>query len=288
MPEVFDRYVELQVGSTVMTLDEFDIEFSIENDTEATAGQAEITVYNLGKSKQAFKKDEVVQLKAGYRNDYGMVFYGMIRKVWDEKDGADVKTVVEASDMTRQLWSLRPICKKYPKGTSIKTIVEELFGEAGIPIGKIEDPGVTLKKDMVFGGKTTSTPYTVLTEEVLPFVNGELAKGTVLDGGFATLMRSAEYTCYVKNGMGYFVRKGFQDVTVIVLDSESGLMEVQDVSDEDNDTAYKVRGLLNWKINQDAVVKVDSMLVSGLFKVRKYKHVCKGEQYFTEAEVVPV
>ncbi len=289
MSELFDRYVELQIGSTLVTLDDLDIEFSVENDNESTAGQAEIAVYNLGSSKSAFKKDELVQLKAGYRSDYGIIFYGKIQKVWDERDGADVKTILQAADLTREMWMRKPICKKYAKGTPITTIVQELFSEAGIPIGKIDDPGVTLQKDMVLGGKTTSTPYTVMNEEILPLVNGELLKGVQLDGGLKRLTQETGiYTCYVKNGMGYFVRKDFQDRTVIVLDSESGLMDVEDVSSEDEQTAYRVRCLLQWKINQDSIVQINSVTARGNFKVSKFKHVCKGEEYYTETEVSPL
>lgn len=290
MSEFFDRYVELQVGSTVITLDDLDIEFVTENDDESKAGTAEIAVYNLGQSKSAFKKDELVQLKAGYKDDYGIVFYGKIDKVWDEKDGADVKTIVQASDMMKQLFMAKPICKKYPKDTSIKRIIQDLFSEAGIPIGKIDDPGIVLEKDMVFGGKTTSTPHNVLIEEILPLVNGSIIKGSQLDGALAKLNENTElYKCYVgQDGMGYFVKGNFKDQTVIVLDSESGLMEVQDISEEGKTSAYRVRCLFNWKIRQNAIVQIDSITVSGTFKVTKFKHVCRGEEYYTEAEVSPL
>lgn len=289
MSEFWDRYVELQVGSTLITLDDLDIEFTIDNDEESKAGTAEIAVYNLGSSKSAFKKDELIQLKAGYRDDYGVIFYGKIDRVWDEKDGADVKTIVQASDMTKQLWMGKPICKKYPKGTSIKSIVEDLFAEAGIPVGKIDDPGITLEKDMVFGGKTTSTPYTVLTEDVLPLVNGHVLKGMQLDGALARIGEITDtYTAFVgQDGMGYFVKKSY-NATAIVLDSESGLMEVQNVSQEGETVAYKVRCIFNWKIRQGTIVQLNSITASGNFKVTKFKHVCKGEEYYTEAEVSPL
>ena len=289
MSEFWERYVELQVGSTLITLDDLDIEFTVENDDESSAGQAEIAIYNLGSSKSAFKKDELVQLKAGYKNDYGIIFYGKIDKVWDEKDGADVKTVIQASDLTKQLFMAKPICKKYPRGTSVATIVQDMFSEAGIPVGKIEDPGITLQKDMVFGCKTTSTPYTVLTEEVLSLVNGYNVKGVIFDGALARIGEVSElYTCYVgQDGLGYFVKRTY-NAEAIVLDSESGLMEVQDVSEEGKTSAYRVRCLFNWKIRQGTLVQINSISVSGNFKVTKFKHVCKGEDYYTEAEVSPL
>lgn len=285
MSEFWGRYVELQIGSLLITLDDLDIEFLVENDEDSRAGTAEIAVYNLGSSKSVFKKDELVQLKAGYRDDYGIVFYGKIDKLFSEKEGADVKTVIQASDMTKQLFTGKPICKTYPKGTSVSVIVQDIFSEAGVPIGKIEDPGITLEKDMVFGGKTTSTPHSVLTEELLPFVNGMILKGRAVE--LAKLGEQSDiYTCFVgQDGMGYFVKKDYAEQTAIVLDSESGLMEVHDVSEDGKSTAYKVRCLLNWKIRQGTIVQLNSILVSGNFRVTKFKHVCKGEEYYTEAEV---
>lgn len=289
MSEFWERIVKLQVGSTVITLDDLDIEFVIENDDESTAGTAEIAVYNLGQSKSAFKKDEMVQLKAGYKDDYGIIFYGKIDKVWDELDGADVKTVLQASDMTKQLFMAKPICKKYPKGTSVAAIVQDLFSEAGIPVGKIDDPSITLEKDMVFGGTATSTPHAILTEHILPLVNGNKLKGLQLDGALARIGEITDlYTVFIgQDGMGYFVKRNY-NAEAIVLDSESGLMEVQDVSKEGETAAYKVRCIFNWKIRQGTIVQIDSITVSGNFKVTKFKHVCRGEEYYTEAEVSPL
>jgi len=297
LPDFFDRYVELQVGSTLITLDDLDIEFVVENDDESKAGQAEITVYNLGKSKSAFKKDELVQLKAGYRSDYGIIFYGKIDKVWDEKDGADVKTIVQASDLTKQLYQGGYIVKKYPKRTSVIDIVKEMFSLAGIPIGKIDDPGITLGKDMVFQG----SPKQVL-EDCQDLVNGEIMKKCPVKlkdiaeaaiGNRAKLALERQsyaimncYKHYIRQyGMAYFVKGNVKDPTAIVLDSESGLMEVQDISEEGKTSAYKVRCLLNWKIRQNAIVQINSLNVSGTFKVTKFKHVCRREDYYTEAEV---
>lgn len=288
-PEFWDRYVELQVGSTIITLEDLDIEFTVENDDESKAGTAEIAVYNLGSSKSAFKKDELVQLKAGYSSDYGIIFYGKIDKIWDERDGADIKTVLQASDMTKQLFMGKPICKKYPKGTPIIAIVQDLFAEAGIPVGKIEDPGITLPKDMVFGGKTTSTPYTVLVEEVLPLVNGYSIKGVQLDGALARIGEITElYTAFIgQDGMGYFVKRTYS-AEAIVLDSESGLIEVQDVSKEGETAAYRIRCIFNWKLRQGTIVQLNSITASSNFKVTKFKHVCRGEEYYSEAEVSPL
>jgi hypothetical protein len=48
-------------------------------------------------SKAKIKKYTPIQLKAGYKDDYGIIFYGTVDEVWDEWQRGDVKTVVQAS-----------------------------------------------------------------------------------------------------------------------------------------------------------------------------------------------
>ena len=40
--EFWLRYIELQVGSTLITSDDLDIEFTVENDDKNSAGQADL------------------------------------------------------------------------------------------------------------------------------------------------------------------------------------------------------------------------------------------------------
>ena len=267
---MFDRYYELTVGNKLITIDDLDVEFTIENNSKENAGKAEISVYNLAIKP---KIDDVVHLKAGYKQDYGTVFYGKINRVWNERVGADVKTVIQASDMTKDLFKFGYVVKNYAKNTSVAAIVKEMLSLAGIPAGKIQDPGVRLSKPCTFEG----SPYQIV-KQCLDLVNGEVAKLKLTNP-----YEQEEWVFYVKNNMGYFVKKDFKDVEVTVLSSETGLMEVKPKSDGEAD--YEVKCLLQWKIAQDSVVKVESFAVEGYFKVIGFKHVCKANDYYTEMDV---
>lgn len=270
--ELFDRYYELQVGSMLITIDDLDIEFHIEGGNKENANKAEITVYNMSDaSKARIKKGEAVQLKAGYRKDYGIIFFGTIDRVWDEREGADVKTVITALDETKSLFESGIIIKKYPKGTQVTTVVKDMFAVAGIPVGKIDDPGVVLQRDYIFD----KTAYENL-RTCLGIVNGEIVKKGIAPDG---------WTFYVKNNMGYFVRRDYSDVEAIVLSSETGLMEVMDQESEDSAIDYKVKSLLQWKASTDSIIRLESIRVNGTFKVVEYSHVCKGEEYYSELGV---
>lgn len=281
MVELFDRYYALQISDLLITIDDLDIEFHVEGGNKENANKTEIAIYNLSDmSKAKIKKDERIQLKAGYRNDYGIIFYGIIDRVWDERDGGDVKTVITALDETKSLFESGIIIKKYPEGTSVTTVVKDMFSAAGIPVGKVEDPGVTLPKDYVFD----KTAYENI-RTCIGFANGELVKQNTIP---LDLLLEVGWTAYIKNNMGYFVRKQFQDVEAIILSSETGLIEVMEQESEDSAIDYKVKSLLQWKASTDSIIKLESIRVKGTFKVAEYSHVCKGEEYYSELGVKAV
>ncbi len=280
MSELFRRYYELQINRLLITSDDLDVEFKIENNIEKTAGQAEIAIYNLSDdSKSKIEKSKVIQLKAGYKGDYGIVFYGKIDRVWDEQEEGDVKTVIQASDMTKMLFESGYTVKMYPKGTKIEDIIKEMFEMAGVPVGKIDSPGITLNTDRVFRG----SPHQII-EKCVALTNGELARSSGLFEGFLR-QQYRLWTAYVKNNMGYFVRKDYQESEAIVLSSETGLMEVSKSEDENETIDYLIRALFNWKISQNSLIQLLSMKTSGVFKVVEFKHVCKGDDYYTECGV---
>jgi len=282
--EIWDRYYELQIGSLLISIDDLDMEFKVDNSNKENASKAEITIYNLSDaSKSNIKKDETVQLKAGYRNDYGIIFYGMVDKVTEEWEGGDVKTIVRAVDSTKILFEQTKIAKTYPKNTSVKTIVEEMFSLGSVPISRVDDPGVRLQKDMTF----IDTPYNII-QQVVRLTNGELLKGMTDAALIREAMNTSCFTAYIENNLGYFVRRDFKGNEAIVLSSETGLMEVMEQEDENAEIDYRVRCLLNWKLCTDALVQLNSYKVTGVFKVVEYSHVCKGEEYYSEIGVKAV
>jgi len=272
MTEVWGRYVELQIGSEVFTNSDFDISFSIENTTGSEAGSAEISIYNLADTtKVKIVKDTVIQLKAGYESSgYGIIFVGKIDKTHDKIEGADVETVIEALDAMKDLLKGESTRKFSAKGTSVSTIIEELFTEAGIAIGTIEDCGVVL--DNIF--MEVGTPYAI-AERYTQYVNGELKKATGKEG---------TWRIYVRNNTGFFV-EGATKLTVeaVVLSSETGLMEAVEDKDEEAGIELRVKTLLQWKIAVDSIVALKSKYATGTYKVIEYKHIGNDNSYYTEA-----
>ena len=274
MTTIWGRYIELQIGNEIFTNDDFDISFKIENTTGSEAGSAEISIYNLNDiTKTKVIKDAPIQLKAGYESSgYGIIFLGKIDKFHDKIEGGDIKTVIEALDAMRDLLKGETIRKFSPKGAPVSTIIEELFITAGIAIGVIKDPGVTLESIFMEVG----APYAI-AERYMDFVNGEIKKATDEEG---------TWRIYIENNTGFFVEASTKrSIEAIVLSSETGLLEAIKDKDEDAKIELKIKCLLQWKIMADSIILLESKQATGTYKVKEYKHIASGNSYYTEARL---
>lgn len=262
----WNRYVELEIGDIVIRNSDLDIYFKVENSTGEEAGSAEITIYNLAEAtRQKFKPEEQVVLKAGYQGDYGIIFSGTIQEVEDEYQGADVATIIYAQDDTTKLLKTE-INLKYPAGTTLENIAKSLFHHANIPVGRVESTGLSLASTWVTGKRTVA--------DALKYLVGEI-----------DAISGKNFNYYVKNGAGYFVEENTQYEEAFVLSAETGLMEVQKIDKEDGEADYRLRTLMLWKITQDSLLDLDSIKVKGLFRVVSYKKVAREEEYYCEMEV---
>lgn len=124
----------------------FSIEFDILRNDFASASNAQIRVYNLGKqTRAAIRKDEVatnvfrkIELKAGYGNNIPFVFVGNILKAWSVREGVNFITYIEAQDMGFA-YANGFTNQSFSQGTPYQDIIEKLmkslpavdFGAAG-------------------------------------------------------------------------------------------------------------------------------------------------------------
>jgi|Deesub1362A_J573_1020465.scaffolds.fasta_scaffold00348_72 hypothetical protein len=258
---LFDRYYELHIANKVMTVDDLDIFFRVTGSANEAA-TAEITVYNLSESTiKAIESGSPLILIAGYRGDYGIIFQGTVKRAELTIEGADLAAEIVAVDNLTELQ--KQIRITTPEGTDLSDIAKQVFQQAGIPVGKIEQTGVITTKPMTFKNSGMQT----------------------LD----TLANDADFQYYVKDGKGYFVAKDSKYAETIVISSDTVLLEVCRVDEQDQQQEkYKLKSLLIWKTAIDTRIKLESIKIKGQFKVSEYEHCCLGEEYFSEMEVVPI
>jgi hypothetical protein len=115
------------------------IEFSVERDKSGAPNNVEIKIYNLSEdTRRKLEKGEniSVRLEAGYEEDIGQIFFGVLRSAESYRESGEWITRVTAGDEPpiRQ----RRFNKHYAKGTLIVKILEDLITTAGIKAGNVD------------------------------------------------------------------------------------------------------------------------------------------------------
>lgn len=145
-----------------INLRELKISFDIFKDVSSSANSAEITLWNLTEAHRNAigRVFDMVELEAGYippgsSGNVGTIFKGAVRDVEHTREGPNIKTVISCGDGAKALRKAT-ISKSYPKGTPVKTVVDDLAKEMekhGIARGETKFP-----EDMQ---QTFKRPYAV-------------------------------------------------------------------------------------------------------------------------------
>ncbi len=133
--DFFDRYAELTVGDLKFDTDNFDIFFNTgigEDDNDA-----EISIFNLSdKTLFELQTNQFVLLIAGYKEDFGSVFTGVVEGVFTERVGADAKTTLNCTSQQFEIRNTEVLIEVvYPEG--LTDAVKRVAIENGISIGYI-------------------------------------------------------------------------------------------------------------------------------------------------------
>jgi len=153
---LFDRVVELKVGDTEII--GLDIAFEIEKDESPEPNPCHVDIYNLGpENRTTLSKYKYVPvlLKAGYRDQVGVLFQGDMLRCTHVKEGPTWKTILASGDGAMAIQTKR-LDKNYAKGTHLKTVVEDLAKQMGLPLnsalGHIKELSQTLSKGFAASG----------------------------------------------------------------------------------------------------------------------------------------
>lgn len=270
------RYWSITIGGIVVSSDTHDAEFDLTagNDTDSNGG--EIVLWNLApSSRAAIAVDAEVTVEAGYVGDHGLIFAGTVAAITDEVTGGDTRTMVEVQDTMQTLYQATSFVKTYTEGTPASTIAEDMFAAGGIPVGEIQDPGVVLKRKRVF----EKSPYENL-QTLLTIINGDPSRGGTRPADIAD-----RWTFYVEGGSGYVVPVTYGSTQTAVISSETGLMAVTPLEDDEK-KGYTVDVLLLWPVRAGTRIALEGRSVTGTYVVTSYTHTHKEEEYMTSLQVV--
>lgn len=255
---LFDRVIELTVGETTIT--GLDIAFAIEKDEDPEPHPCHIDIYNLNPENRAilskYKKVPVI-LKAGYQNHGGIIFKGDMVRVNHIKEGSSWKTSLACGDGV-SIQGKRTQ-KTYAKGTSLKTVIEDLAKEAGLsansPMGHLEELNKAISSSLAI----SANPWSVL----------------------ANLLAQQNINASIQN-QSLQLRKNNEPLSkeAIVLKSETGLLATPEIS---SDGKVFVRSLLMPEFSPGRKVYIESSILTGFLTIEKVRF--NGSNFSSEWEV---
>ena len=291
---IWNRIVTVQVANLKISLEDHDVEATVENDVTSPSGKSntgEIVLWNINDQFfAALKNGAIIELCAGYADDSGTIFYGLIEDIDRTRDGADQKTVITVLDSSVKTKTTDKVAMTYPKGTTVADGVRRVLAAAGVAEGTISVPNVVFDQD---------TTYTQTLDDqikhLLDYENGVLMRDN--PSTYKTVTDCTRFM--VVNNLAYFVPKNHCTATVILLSYSTGLLNVSkikkniaiatgDTSSEETYGDYKITSYLNHAIAIATVVKVDCEEVTGSFRVVSYKHTISKNDFITEMTVVAV
>ncbi|MBS5725083.1 MAG: hypothetical protein KHW59_04785 [Clostridiales bacterium] len=266
---MFGRRAEIQCGNLTLDSEQFDFEFEVPFDDDTEANECTITIYNLTKNTiDVFRYNSKITITAGYKGDTGVVFSGYISKVTTKKEGTDkVTTIYALDDMDLQERDIVDVT--YAAGTTASYILRDLISRISLPLAVF-----SVRRDWTYKDETK------------------------VDGGLMENIRQYAEVCgisvYINKGKIYARHISEGDNIYFTVSESSGLIESpeefeEEVTAEDYKDVirgYKCKMLLQHRMNTAAVIDLESVNVSGRFRVRSGKHIFSPDACTTEVEVI--
>lgn len=260
----FGRRVEVSAGNKTINYPDLLLEFNLEFDTSSEANVGSIKVFNLSATTiEALEPNEEITIKAGYQEDLGVIFVGVIVSTSTKWQGADKETEIILGDHSDK-WLKTTVNQTWEVDSSASQIVQDVANILPLEVGQIE-----ISKDKKYPkGKNFSCTCKEALEE---------------------LARDLALKLHIVKGKIYFRAEEEGTKEVVVLNKDSGLIASPQLltgQQKKEAKSYKVQSLLNYKIESDGVIKIESKTITGLYRVTKAKHLLSGDDFLTEVEVV--
>lgn len=257
MSNFFMRNIELIVGTRKWNSPPLDIEFNVKFDTDSIPDEAEVSIFNLSQdSITNIKKGMNITVNAGYGVDIGTILNGVIASVETNRNGNDIETRIKALNVTGQYLN-REIHKVYKSNTTASFIIKDLLGIVGVKPNQL-----SLQEDIVYK-------------------RGFNATGKVKDVVNA-IARQCKSRLIIRNTAIIITTKDKGIDEGFILNSKTGLQNVQVIEKADSVSTHKVSMLLNHAINPYTILKIESPKLNGMVLVTQGDH---KSNFTTEVEV---
>jgi len=256
--QLYKRNVEVIIGAddgSAISFKDLYIQFEIKKTISSTPNEGLVFIYNLSDTTETLIKERGVRIRvlAGYGGQFALLFDGDIRKVERDKAPPERKTIIKLGGNVFAITdSIANI--SYSGSIPVKQIITDTISGFGLSYSGLDSiPNSTLN-DFSFTGRTAD-----LFDEILKPIN----------------MQWFEDSGFIK-----FSAVGASTEEVALINASSGLIGSPAVTD----TGIKAVSLLNASIIPGGRVKVESTLVTGIYKVTQlvYRGDNREGDFFTE------
>lgn len=255
---------QLHIADRCLEYPELSFEFEINFNTDSDGNTGNLKLYNLsGATIDLFNKGQLFTLSAGYREDLGNILLGVIVSATTAWEGTEKITSAIVGDCTGR-WLNVTVNQTWRAGITASQVAKDIAANLGLGT-----EGIQIPKDINYPrGKTFSCTCKQALEE---------------------LARDLKLKLHFTGGKLYLkpAESGLSEI--VVLNPDTGLMgspEKVDDGREKSGKRYKVQSLLNHRLKSDAIVKIESQTIEGVWRIDKGRHVLNGDDFLTEMEVV--
>jgi hypothetical protein len=241
---------------------EFDIPFADDNKINVTKA----TIYNLSDStNNRFKYGDKVIVNSGYKNDIGSIFIGNLQHK-EIESGIDQKTILTCAD-TLDFKLGEKVNKSYEKNTKADAILKDLvkltelsIAIMSLPKNKVYEDGLTLSDNLLKSINDVANDCEAKTH---------ITKGRIYIRKEEDILKMYE---------------SIQGSSAFLINSASGMIGSPTPIEDQGKQGWKVISLLDYRINTDSVVKIESKTANGIFRVKNGRHYSNGNSHYTEME----
>lgn len=267
---LFNRKIEVSIDNGSKTAvfvcdnspNSLKIHFDSEFSNEPMPNVTNISIFNLSEtSRKEIKKGAKVILKAGYVGDVGVISEGYINLISPVQYDGTTKEIafsfIEGVDYSEK----NDINMTFGKGSYAKTIIQRVAQKANISISKIE---LKTNKKYSSGYTADGNPLDILQEIV------EACKSAMYFRRGKLVIRD------IKSG----------DDERFILEQTSGLLGYPQRFEEDDQSGWSIRSLLQHRIATASIIEIKSKYVKGTYRVRGGTHSSSGDNFETNCEVI--
>lgn len=263
-------------GEDALEID-FDVPFNDKKEPDVST----VNIYNLSdETINDIKRDGYLYLNAGYRelNNISNILTGEIEEVETEWQGLDKITKITVTDGGKT-WRTVDFNKTYKEGTKASQIMKDLAEALKYEIVEIKP-----KKDLEY--KLGKTIKGKASESLSQIVDDTESKMFVNKNRITVREQKKGYTT------GFVLNEKTGLIGSPTLNKDESGDKTADIAKEkdkkknkETKKTWSVKCLLNPKIETDSIVKIESRVINGIFRVVSGKHT---KEFNTELEVEEV